>query len=45
MSSLEDIYKKYSYVCEHNLLHMYDRHTCDGCCASRILDKEEKDKE
>jgi len=23
--------------CEHNLVHKYDKHECDGCCAQYIL--------
>jgi hypothetical protein len=24
-------------VCEHDLLHVYNKHECDGCCASYVL--------
>lgn len=30
-----------NYVtCEHDLLHKYEKHECDGCCARYILTKE-----
>ena len=26
-----------SVVCEHNLVHEFEEHECDGCCARYIL--------
>jgi len=23
--------------CEHDLVHIYEKHECDGCCAQYIL--------
>lgn len=31
-------------ICEHDLLHKFERHECDGCCAQYVLTEEvEKD--
>jgi hypothetical protein len=27
-----------SKTCRHGLIHIYDRHECDGCCARYILE-------
>lgn len=27
-----------SITCRHDLIHIYDRHECDGCCARYILE-------
>jgi hypothetical protein len=29
-------------ICEHDLLHIYNKHECDGCCAQYILTEETK---
>lgn len=37
--------KKFMYetICEHDLLHVFERHECDGCCAQIILTEKEKE--
>ena len=27
-------------VCEHDLIHIYNKHECDGCCVQYILTEE-----
>ena len=32
-----------SVTCEHNLIHKFERHQCDGCCVQYVLTEELKE--